>query len=328
MRLQDAIHAAEPLIIETVDQQRHNLPGAAELSAEIAAAPVRYVLDDHAAALVAHTAFSDRNTLIDSLDLVRFPFSTFWVEWNEPARLKALRQAGLLIAEPGPTKKGHAGMLVRAEANGRRGEISVLWENHGHGPDCSPLTIEFDLDDPNFGETPVENTLTRSIRLGNSANFDAIFRHARYRLADPWLDYLRRYSNGPGAFEAAVHTNLKSVAGDFVFAAAFCLVLSARNALRYDASQLKRLNAARSKRGVAPLLDHMTVSLDLGDEQSDTGGFHGQNGRLTSRLHHVCGHMVRRGANLHWRRPHLRGNPQIGMVSSRTIKVMDRASTY
>jgi hypothetical protein len=39
-------------------------------------------------------------------------------------------------------------------------------------------------------------------------------------------------------------------------------------------------------------------------------------------LHHVRGHIVRRGNKVFWRSPHLRGDARLGVVRSRTVQLV------
>jgi hypothetical protein len=41
-------------------------------------------------------------------------------------------------------------------------------------------------------------------------------------------------------------------------------------------------------------------------------------------LHHVRGHIARRGDKVFWRLPHLRGNARLGVVRSRTVQLSFR----
>jgi hypothetical protein len=41
--------------------------------------------------------------------------------------------------------------------------------------------------------------------------------------------------------------------------------------------------------------------------------------RRGPRLHHVRGHLVRRGSQVHWRVPHLRGHTRHGVIKHRTV---------
>jgi hypothetical protein len=82
---------------------------------------------------------------------------------------------------------------------------------------------------------------------------------------------------------------------------------------------LERLNKARAKCGKAALLDQMEVFAPLLPEyKSEHGGGSGAS-RRTCRLHHVRGHLVRRGSTLFWRVPHLRGSARAGSLRTRTV---------
>jgi hypothetical protein len=45
------------------------------------------------------------------------------------------------------------------------------------------------------------------------------------------------------------------------------------------------------------------------------------NRRRGPRLHHVRGHIARRGDKVFWRLPHLRGSARLGVVRSRTVQL-------
>jgi hypothetical protein len=254
-----------------------------------------------------------------SLDLLRFPSTAFWIEWDDRRRAAFLKKHGLADPQAG-SAKGRAGALVTADASGRRGEISMIWENEAGEADLSPFTIEFDLGDPGFSAGGDGKDQTFSVRLCNAGMLNSLYERARFRLAGPWFGYLSRYAQTPAQFDEHIRTSLSCISGDLAFVSAFCLLLSARGALHYRSSDLDRLNAARRRKDHRPLLEHVTVSLDLSSDpqQSEAGGV---SPRAAPRLHHVCGHLVRRGDALHWRRSHLRGNPRAGMISARTIEV-------
>jgi hypothetical protein len=319
VRLQDAIIAARPLVVEGRDGARHSLPGAADVAQRLALAPVRYVLDDASAALVTRTAFAEDTMLEHSLDLLRFPSTAFWIEWDDRGRAAFLKKHGLADPQAG-SAKGRAGALVTADASGRRGEISMIWENEAGEADLAPFAIEFDLGDPEFFAARDGKDWLCGVGLRHADMLNPLYQRARFRLAAPWLAYISRYAQTQARFDATIQTHLLCVSGDLAFISAFCLLLSARGALHYRSSDLDRLNAARRRKDHRPLLEHVTVSLDLSSDpqQSEAGGV---SPRAAPRLHHVCGHLVRRSDALHWRRSHLRGNPRAGMISARTIEV-------
>jgi hypothetical protein len=78
------------------------------------------------------------------------------------------------------------------------------------------------------------------------------------------------------------------------------------------------INRKRLANGRAPLLDHIEVNASL--DAVSTGEATGEgSGRLSPRLHHVRGYLVRRENRVFWRVPHLRGSGARGAVRSRTV---------
>lgn len=322
MRLHDAVAGAAPFLIQSMDDNKvHQLPGASEYAQAVSKAPVRYALDDAAAALVAHNAFSSKNMMDASLDLLRFPSTEFWIEWHDGGRAKVIKDLGEADPMQDGAKQGRAGAFVKAEPCGRKGEIAILWENECDGVDLAPFIIEFDLDAPMLATDRAGEPLTRNVTLENTSILQDLFGCVRFRMSNAWRDYYERYSRNRANFEAIITTALKTVAGDFPFLASFCLMLSARGALSYQQSALDKLNAKRTRLGKPSLLDHVTVSLALDERGQGEGAVIGAAARRTSRLHHVCGHLVRRGASLHWRRAHLRGDPRLGIIAAKTVEV-------
>jgi hypothetical protein len=51
-------------------------------------------------------------------------------------------------------------------------------------------------------------------------------------------------------------------------------------------------------------------------------------GRRGRRLHHVRGHLVRRGNKIFWRIPHLRGSARAGSIRTRTVTWTVNESSY
>lgn len=310
---------AEPLLIRTNDGELHSLPGAADIADKVQAAPVRYVLDDASAALVSQTAFAQNNTVSQSIDLLRFPSTSFWLEWNERERIDFLREHGLSDLKGSHGTSGRAGALVRASDDGKRGEISIAWENQNGAPDVSPMTIVFDFGDAGAPTDDTEDGVWR-MQLGNLSELNCLYDCARFRLAPDWNAYLKRYSSNRSDYEKAIRKTIKSISSDFAFITAFCLLLSAQGALRFQSSDLSRLNTSRLRKGATPLLEHVNVRLDLLRDAAANGA-NGPGDRSSPRLHHVCGHLVRRQDSLFWRRAHLRGNPSAGVITARTVNI-------
>src|SRR5258708_11567691 len=82
---------------------------------------------------------------------------------------------------------------------------------------------------------------------------------------------------------------------------------------------LERLNRARAKSGKAALLEQIEVFAALLPEFQSNGSNGSGASRRSPRLHHVRGHLVRRGCKLFWRVPHLRGSARAGSVRTRTV---------
>jgi hypothetical protein len=109
---------------------------------------------------------------------------------------------------------------------------------------------------------------------------------------------------------------------------AFLLLLSTRTSLPRRPAMLDRLNRARGNAGKPPLLDHVEVLSPMAREFFSPGGISRTASRRGPRLHHVRGHLMRRGSELHWRVPHLRGHARYGSVQSRTVTwVLNRPAT-
>ena len=320
MFLQDSVAVSKPLQIQTDDGRIHELPGAASLSEKIIHAPLRYVLDDPSAALITQAAFSEQSVTASCIDLLRFPARAFWMEWSEHSRAKLLEQYGLIDPFQELRFCKRAGVFTEADPSGRRGEMRILWENEAGEADLSPFVIEFDLDDAEFHRKQTPGALTRWLSIADFACAGPLLNHARFHLAEEWRAYYANYAPNPKALEEIIETSLYAIAGDFPYVASFCLVLAARGALQFSSTRLERLNASRIKNGKPPLLDHVTVSLELASDE-EHGAIAGLSNRDAARLHHVCGHVVRRNGAIHWRRAHLRGNPQLGMVAARTVLV-------
>jgi len=218
-------------------------------------------------------------------------------------------------------------LLVRSDESGRRGEISIAWDGDAPEPDLSPLLLRFDLDDPAYALQARSGVLTRGLTISNSEGISRMLRHVRFELDPSWRDYYKAACATPASLEEALRQCLTMVAGDFPFLLAFCLLLTARNAVAFAPISLERLNASRAKGGKFPLLDHIEVKARLGGDppirRLETG-----LRRSESRLHFVSGHFVRRGTNVFWRRSHLRGNAMRGVISARTVVVLPSAALH
>lgn len=316
MRLLDQVAQAEgPLIVCAPHGKMFSLPGAAALSAALRETPLRYVLDDGVAAVASILAFSGAAKLSGFLDLARLPAERLWIEWDDAVRAPALQSAGAVGASQDSRR---AGVLISSDAGGRKGVIRALWANGDQPPDLAPAITEFDLDDAEFASHPK----ARSLAFAADADADwlgALFRHARFAIDPAWREYYAHLNLTPEAAHQAMIANCLCVAADFPFILGLLLVLQARNAVAFAPTERQRLNRARVRRGKPELLDYTEVFACL-DAQHSLGP-DGPGGRLTARRHFVSGHLVRRGGGIFWRRSHLRGSLERGVVLGRNINL-------
>ena len=112
------------------------------------------------------------------------------------------------------------------------------------------------------------------------------------------------------------------MAFDMPMILALFLLFAAKDGLQRRPADLERLNRARCRSGKRALLEHIEVRAPI------VAGHHcpalpaaNANRRRGPRLHHVRGHIARRGDKVFWRVPHLRGSARLGVVRSRTVQL-------
>jgi hypothetical protein len=73
--------------------------------------------------------------------------------------------------------------------------------------------------------------------------------------------------------------------------------------------------------GKSELLEHVEVRTSIQAQRHGNRSDGNTKTRFGRRLHHVRGHLARRGYKIFWRSPHLRGNARLGVVRSRTVEL-------
>lgn len=284
---------------------------------------IRYVLRDDLVQLCAELAYSKGAGNIQCADLLHAPAESFWVEWsNEPWRT-ALERYGFLLVNEGLQWVGRRGAFVRASSDGRRGLLRTFWSAQG---ECDVLasSIEayFDFDTLEGEEpSPPDGQEAEIRRVSDSAQRDDVLgRCFRFRFEKSWADYYGCAALTPEQWEALWRHAIGTIAMDVPMLLTFLLLLISRSGLPQKRETHERLNATRRRVGKPPLLEHVEVHAPLlpayrSAPASDAPHSH----RRRPRLHHVRGHLVRRGNQLFWRVPHLRGSAQCGAVRSRTV---------
>jgi hypothetical protein len=148
---------------------------------------------------------------------------------------------------------------------------------------------------------------------------DIIRRCFRFHYEASWREYYRDADLDPDQRGALWRHALGTIALDVPVLLAFFLLLSTRAGLPQSPRSFERLNRSRLKAGKAPLLAHVDVRAPLLPDYRAQDSGETAYGRRGPRLHHVRGHLVRRGAELFWRVPHLRGDARLGAVRTRTV---------
>lgn len=326
MRLLDTVCQAPEAIVVTLpgEAQPWRFPGSNILAAKVVRCPLRYVLDDDVTELCTQLAFEDDTILGTSLELVRVPAPTLWIEFVGSARNKVFSDLGRLAHLADTCRRQRIGLLVTGDPSGRRGSIDVCWENgESIGPDLAPFSVEFDLDDASFsgtGRTAGDGSLI-GISISDAPTLSALFDHVRFRLHPQWQKYYRQNTRDDVRYREVLLKIVRPLLEDVPFFALFCLLLSSKNALRSAPVELTRLNKARERRGRSPLLNHIELSMNLmvPDHHDTQTVVTGQ--RSSPRLHFVRGHLVRRGDAVYWRSSHMRGSAAVGSIYSRTISL-------
>jgi hypothetical protein len=313
-----------PLVVEDRRVQGvMRLNGAHDFAGEIAACPIRYVLADDLTRLCTALAYSRGAKTLDCADLLHVPGTSVWVEWLTEVSCAELEAYGLKGQRSVPLSR-RRGALVRASVDGRRGVIRTFWSGPQE-PDVLASSAEayFDLDalvdeapDPTDGDPRPAFTLFDSARKGCD---DMLRRCFRFRYEKSWADYYDRAQLSPLERHAILRHVMGTIAFDVPILLTFFLLLATRSGLPRRPERYERLNRARSRAGKALLLDHVEVRAPWVPEFSTVTAAGAGGGRRHPRLHHVRGHLVRRGSQLFWRVPHLRGNARLGVIRSRTV---------
>jgi hypothetical protein len=320
MRLLDLIAQGRTELIRINDGR--TLPGAERFKDAVRDCPIRYVLADELARCATQMAFSDGDRLTSCLDLIHVPARSLWIEWTDAPRRAELPAVDALGPQEANVAQ-RAGALLKASSDGRAGEIRTFWSTRAELAYVSPVIVRFDLDgicEHGVSADPVVGSGWAKVTMPVESGPEEFLEHLRFHFDEEWAAYYRDRCETREMRNAVLRGNLATCAFDPPMLFAFLLMLSARSALPQRAIAVDKLNRARRRAGKPPLLEHVEVSAPL--YSSSTAGMPGTWApeRRSPRLHHVCGHIVRRGAAVFWRVPHLRGSARLGQVRTRTVK--------
>jgi len=334
MRLADRIaQCRTPFIVEnTKDGSVTHLNNAAAFSKEIDCCATRYVLSDELTRLCTALAYSKGASTLACADLLHVPAERVWVEWTEAPWRNELACYGFKSPVDSACS-GRRGVFIQSNPDGRSGLMRTFWASGESELNVLSSSMEAYFDfDTQEGENPAvfDRQKCPSICVSDNAaagNADILRRCFRFWFERSWQDYYERAQLTPVQAAALSHHALGTIAIDIPVVLAFFLLLATRPGLPRRPLMLERLNRARAKSGKPPLLDQIEVFSPLMPEfESGRSSYSGAS-RRSRRLHHVRGHLVRRGSKLFWRVPHLRGNARAGTIRTRTVTWIVDSST-
>ena len=316
MRLLDLISQGHCATVRADDGTA--LPAAGDFQHELRRCPLRYVLSDELVRTATHLAYAEGDRLSACLDLIRVPACSLWVEWADGPRQEILRDVpSLNTGVDSPV--GRAGVLLQAAADCRSGTVRTFWSARDERAYLSPVTTLFDFD----GEPrPCGGADWRGaavLSLPEEPAIDELLKHLRFNFDPGWSAHYASRCPNSELRSRVLHSNLSGCAFDLPMLMAFFLLLGARNTLPRREVSLEKLNRRRMHSGKSPLLEHIEVSAPLDEPPAPTSTQRGEALRDSPCLHHVRGHLVRRGSSVFWRSPHLRGSGRFGQIRSRTV---------
>lgn len=325
MRLADRIaQCRTPFIVQnTKDGSVTHLSGAAAFSKDIDSCATRYVLSDELTRLCTALAYSKGASTLACADLLHVPAERVWVEWTDAPWQTELARYGFKSAIDSACA-GQRGVFIQSTSQGRCGLMRTFWASGKSELEVLSSSMEayFDFDtqegdDPEVFDRQIRPAICVSDNAVGKA--DILRRCFRFRFERSWQDYYQRAQLTSVQATAVSHHALGTIAIDIPVILAFFLLLTTRPSLPRRPLMLERLNRARAKSGKARLLDQIEVFSPLVPDYRPSDGGAAVISRRPSRLHHVRGHLVRRGGQIFWRVPHLRGSARSGVIRRRTV---------
>jgi hypothetical protein len=321
MRLLDLISQGHCARVRTGDGDP--LPTAERFAADILSCASRYVLTDQLVRCATRLAYAEGDRLIACADLIRAPARCLWVEWADAPRQEELHDIPSLNQQSDSGVQ-RVGALLHAAADCRAGSVRTFWSTREGVAFLSPVITLFDMD-----KSPERLNVAGGadwsgaavLRLPEEPAIDDLLAHLRFQFDAAWSAHYSRHCTDAAARLRLLKANLAGCAFDMPMLMAFFLLLAAKNLLPRRQVDQQRLNRRRGRTGKKPLLEHVEVSApqDIAEQPTTRSMENRGSTRSGARLHHVRGHLVRRGAAVYWRSPHLRGTSRLGLIRSRTV---------
>jgi hypothetical protein len=312
-----------PLIVEDIASGvLSHLNGAAEYAGRVAQCPTRYVLSDDLTRLCTALAYSKGSRTVACADLLHSPAEAVWVEWCEAPWRSELAQYGFGVDAEDTRRSGRRGAFIQSSTDGRRGLVRTFWSDKESASNVLASSMEayFDFDTPE-GEAPhpMDDEHRPTVSVSDGKSGDLLRQCLRFRYERTWDDYYRQAHCSVATKQTIARHALGTIAPDLPVLLAFLLLLSIRSGVSHRPQSFARLNRSRARAGKMPLLDHVEVHSPLLEPYRFIGAAGESMGRRARRLHHVRGHLVRRGNKIFWRIPHLRGSSRAGSIRTRTV---------
>jgi len=312
-----------PFVVQPNSGAPFALNNTSDCAQDVKRCPMRFVLTDALTRLCTALAFSKGARTLACADLLRVPATWLWVEWCTAPWESGLSQYGFSKITAGTDLRGRRGLLFHSTPDGRRGIVRSFWSDSGDAePLASGMEAYFDFDvTADDAPEPLDGYTSPALRVIDTIHRgkDVMNQCFRFRYERSWQEYYDRAAL-PSSQRAALNRHtLGTIAIMIPVVLAFLMLLGTRTSLPRRSESLSRLNASRVKAGKPLLLEYIEVDCPLIPAFPAAQTIQRHGGRHGPRLHHVRGHLVRRGNDLFWRVPHLRGNARAGKVQARTV---------
>ena len=269
-------------------------------------------------------AYAEGERLSGCLDLIHVPSQQLWLEWLEATRQSTLHEMPASAGMPCYSVR-RTGVLIAADPAGRAGTMRTFWSTHNEQVYSAALLTDFDLDRvvrPTLDIGAVFCGAPFGVVIPVEAALDKLLSHVCFRLDPAWANYYRAADLTESQQSLVLHEVLGTMAFDMPMIMALFLLFAAKDGLQRRAADLQRLNRSRHRSGKRALLEHIEVRAPIAvAHQCPASPAANANRRRGPRLHHVRGHIARRGDKVFWRLPHLRGSARLGVVRSRTVQL-------
>jgi hypothetical protein len=299
-------------------------PGAHHFADAVRACPLRLVLADDLTQCTIQLAYAEGARLSGCLDLIHVPSQQLWLEWVEAARQSTLSEMPACSCAPCYSVR-RTGVLITADPAGRAGTMRTFWSTRDEQVYSAALLTDFDLDRvvrPPLDIDAVFSGAAFGAVMAVEPALDELLSHVRFRLDPAWAHYYRVAGLTESQQLRVLHEVLGTMAFDMPMILALFLLFAAKDGLHRHAADLARLNRTRHRSGKRALLEHIEVRAPIAAEYPCPASLATHaNRRRGPRLHHVRGHIARRGDKVFWRVPHLRGSARSGVVRSRTVQL-------